>query len=272
MTTLLRNILPLLLLTAMVLPVSAKSKSSNTSGDTTEELAPATDSEQLLNTIVSNYRAWETVELSGKFSTDKLPISPSVKIYMEKGKVLRISLRVPLMGEVGRVEVANDTILLLNRHNKTYVKECMGDFIHSMPAGLEDLQAMLLGRIFILNYGELSTLNGYTAEIYRQDDSLLVLPKEQPLDGLVKYGFATTLEGILYTTQAITADESKSLGIDYTFSGEKMNMALTWKDAKHNLQATFKLDAPSWDANEMAPAKITSKMKRVGIKDFLKSF
>lgn len=269
MTTLLRNIFTFLLITAMVLPLTATAKNSD---NTTEELSPATNPEELLQTIVDNYRSWNTVELSGKFSSDKLPVSPSVKIYMEKAKVLRISLRVPLLGEIGRVEVANDTILLLNRHNKTYVKECMGDFIHAMPAGLEDLQAMLLGRIFILNYGELSMLNGYTAEIYRQEDSLLVLPKEQPLDGLVKYGFATTLEGILYTMQAITDDESKSLGIDYTFSGEKMNMKLSWKDAKHNLQASFKLDAPSWEAYEMAPAKITSKMKRVGIKDFVKSF
>jgi hypothetical protein len=228
-------------------------------------------SESLVDSIVRHYNDWERVEVSGKFMSEKLPVSPTVKLYMERGKTLRISLRVPLMGELGRVEVNGDTLLLLNRHNKTYCQERLGDVIKVLSAGIEDLQSLLLGRVFILNHGTLSAENADAADLFVQDDSIIVLPEEQPLDGMVRYGFATTLSGILCSLQALTEDTSNILGVDYAFKGEKMDMTLNWKDSKHNLNVIFRFDAPSWEGKGMARASISSKMKRLGISAFFKS-
>ena len=58
--------------------------------------------------ITAYYDDWKTVTLSGKLHIDGLPISPSAKIYMERGKKLVISLRAPLLGEVGTLEADSE--------------------------------------------------------------------------------------------------------------------------------------------------------------------
>ena len=64
---------------------------------------------------VKSYSNWGSVELNGKFRCSLLPISATVKIYMKKDKEIMASVRAPFVGEVARVEVAEDSVLIVNK-------------------------------------------------------------------------------------------------------------------------------------------------------------
>mgnify|MGYP002908447808 FL=1 len=74
----------------------------------------ATDAEgqAFLNALAASYTPWSSVQLDGKLRMDKLPVSPSVRIYMEKGKKLYISVRAPFVGDDGGVTnvLSNDAL------------------------------------------------------------------------------------------------------------------------------------------------------------------
>ena len=99
----------------------------------------------VIDSITAGYDSWTEVSMSGKLSSSILPVSPSVKIYMEKGKLVEISVSAFLVGEVARIEVDTKGALIVNKMNDTYTT-VSNDRIESVcPGGLEVLQNLLLG-------------------------------------------------------------------------------------------------------------------------------
>ena len=74
----------------------------------------------VINDIIDSYMPWQSAEFSGKLKTDKLPVSPNVKIYMVRDSLLQISVRAPLLGEVGRLNLTHDEVLVVNKMKKIY--------------------------------------------------------------------------------------------------------------------------------------------------------
>lgn len=75
---------------------------------------------KFLNIIISSYTPWQSVELNGKLQMERLPLTPSVRIYMEYKQKIFISVRAPFVGEVGRVEIDSTQVVAVNR-----LKKCM---------------------------------------------------------------------------------------------------------------------------------------------------
>lgn len=61
----------------------------------------AQDFTPILNNIINSYTPWTSAEFSGKVKTDKLPVSPTIKMYMVRDSLIQISARCALVGRGG---------------------------------------------------------------------------------------------------------------------------------------------------------------------------
>ncbi len=232
-----------------------------------------------ISTILPGYTDWETAELSGKLKMKKLPVSPTIKMFMKRGEGIAISVRVTLLGEVGRIEVNKDSIIAINKMKRVYCAESIEGVKYDYPGIISDVQSLLLGRVVVLNSGELNVENsGYMD--YKELGSAagpwqLVYPKGRSEIDEFSYEYTVSSQGLTdkLTLKLSTADKDMALNLDYKYpnSGYDLNIAYTQDDAgKFDAEVDF--DAVKWGANPMSAIELGSKYTRVGIKQFLNSF
>ncbi len=231
--------------------------------------------EETLARILSGYGDWSTVSLSGKIQIPNLPmgIKPSVKIWMKRGEEIQISLRAPLMGEVGRAEVTSDSILLANKMKNIYCKQALSDVLGRVDASLEDLQALLLARVALLGEGQLTQENAAAASLMNAaDGSFMLVPLQefQPQDA--EYGYLVRPDGRVQALLVNITGKAAPISViyDYTISGGwELIATLPGGSLK---EITLSLDRPSWDGKAIGSFRPDSKWKRVSFAQFFRSF
>ncbi len=149
----------------------------------------------ILKAMTADYKDWKTVELNGRITSIKFFIKPSVKLFMKRGESLMISVRVPLKGEVARLEADKDSVLVVNKLNNTYVRESLEQASKLADITLSDLQDVFIGRVFIAGKGTLTKKDGKRADLYADGDGFLVVPSGQPEDSMFRYGFNAYRDG-----------------------------------------------------------------------------
>lgn len=237
----------------------------------------AVDSEkkvEIVDSISSGWDDWSEVSISGKLKMDGLPLSPSVKIFMERDSSVVISLRAPLMGEVGRAEIYSDTLLVVNKMKKTYVKESLEQAFAYYPGTLSDVQNLLLGRVVIPGEGLLGREIASSIELFpEEDDKYSLIPGEgHELDGF-NYGYlidGSARPEILLVIPTSNPDINVSLTYDYFPKGYDLTVLYQTSDKSHG--GTLELDAPVWGGNPIDPIKLNNRYTRLNISDFIKSF
>lgn len=240
-------------------------------------LLPLTSNAQPLPEAVENaiksYNAWNQVELNGKLQLDNIIINPSIKIEMQRAKEILISARVPFYGELGRIEIDTTGILIVNRQKKLYCREEAGDILKSIPASLEDLQCILLARIFNLGSGQINDLSASSFNYTNESDCIVCVPKNQPLNGNIQYGFTLGYDALLQAIYATTTYSNLALLIEYfSLDNGKYELQLQYTDSQQHTNATtIKFDAPKWETSSMQHWIENPKYKRVGIKEMLRS-
>lgn len=222
--------------------------------------------------ILNSYSPWKKVEFSGKVSTPGLPVNPSLKIYMEKDSLIQISARVPFLGEVAKVHMSPDEILMVNKHNKTYVRENPEGALDMYPGLISDMQSLLLARIVILGKGELSLANYQAIQLQKgADTEWIVLPSEQEAIDELSYGYLVSATG---RTQALMAAMSKlgTLEMQYAYKnrGEQIDLTIERKSGK-KITANLNFESVKWGGNRMSEPDL-SKYERVSISKFMKNF
>ncbi|MCM1291178.1 MAG: DUF4292 domain-containing protein [Prevotella sp.] len=224
----------------------------------------------LADAVSENYTSWQTVALDGKLSMDRLPISPSLKIFMKKGSIITISIRVPFLGEVGRAQIKGQEILAVNKLKKVYVQEKLGDFFTDLPVTLDDIQNLLLARGFVAGSGEVSRTNINQCDTYITEDGWMIIPKE-PIGGSVNYGFEYNSDCRLNLASAVPDGTSIEANAIYTYSGKKtrMDIELTHKSKDYN--ATLSLNAPEYGASPLGDIDLNKNYKKVSVREFVKS-
>lgn len=226
---------------------------------------------EVLTLVENRQTPWERIELSGKLKCDLLPLSPSIKIYMEKGKRIDLSIRAPFLGEVGRLQADTDTIFLINKHRKIYWSASMTEVSRKYPGGLELLQSILLGHPMIFGEGLVGTDMGAMLSVYPDDeDGWLLMPKDKYQVAGARYGYVIGASG---ETLALIVERENSddyIQIDYDWKkNSKYNLLLQLALGSKDIDATLQFDAPREDALPMNPIAIDSKYRRVDIKEFL---
>lgn len=220
--------------------------------------------------IVKNYTDWDTAELSGKLKMPGLPLSPSLKIFMVRDELLRISVRASFLGEVARLEIDRDSVLIVNKMKRNYCKESISDFLSSYPAGISDLQSVLLARIVFPGYGLLSNINASDVDFYPVDNGgWMVVPDEKMQFPGFKYGYLTFADGNI-SGWIVTPDNSDNETSAVYSYNNGTDIDITVNKGMKDINISLQLDKPVFGSAGFDPLTLNSRYQRLTIKDFIR--
>ena len=227
----------------------------------------------VVDSIVAPWTDWDEVSLNGKLKMAGLPVSPSVKIFMQRDRAIFISLRAPFVGEVGRAEITDSTVLMVNKMKKVYMEESLEKVFSFYPGSLYDLQNLILGRVALPGLGILSHEVEDSVDIYAEEDGTfsLVVAEEAEIPG-INYGYVFDSGfwpvALLVLPQQ-TPDVSVTLGYEYYEHG--YDMTVFYRSDTKNYHATLELDEPDWNGRAFDRLSISSKYRKVDLKEFMNS-
>lgn len=227
----------------------------------------------MVNAMMSRYVNWQSAEFNGKIKMEDLPLDPTVKIYMEKGNLIQISLRVPLMGELGRIEATPDEIIVVNRYNRTYIRESMANVNEIYPGIISDLQGIFLGRVVIPESGELNEENIDKVTFYgsTSDKEWVVIPNIMPGDGSIEYGYVIQPNGRTSALYGSIPSRGDTLLVNYVYANNSMSMDINVNTGKNKFEGSLDFSSIVWGGERMQPANLNSGYRQVSIKDFIKN-
>lgn len=187
---------------------------------------------------------WQTANLNGKIRTRSLPVTPSMRLFMENGRSIDISIRASIFGEVGRIVINSDSVLAVNKMKHVYCSEAISPVTYYYPDLIEDIQQFLLGN-------EVRFVTDAFEYDYSYD------PEGRPL----KLDAGISL-----------MDKDWKLLVNYTRPGDDTDMDLTLSEGeREKFKATLDFDAPQYDVQSKEAFQLPSKYTRVGIKEFVNS-
>lgn len=239
-----------------------------------QEPADTVSRKAVVDSIAARYDSWQTATISGKLRMEGLPVTPSVKIFMERDSSVIISLRAPLMGEVGRAEIYSDTLLVVNKMKKTFVKEPLSAAFAYYPGTLSDVQSILLGRPVIAGMGELVPEIAGAVDLYPgSDGQYSLVPDDRHMPDGFNYGY---LIDVTYRPVALLvlplAKESTVVSVSYDYGEKGYDLSVVYESPDRNKGGTLELDYPVWEGSPIQPLKINGKYIQLNLSDFMKSF
>lgn len=166
-----------------VIPVGPESSSASVS--------------QRFSSLVSSYGDWTDVNVPVNFDlTAPKSFAISGRAKMVRGKSIDISLR--MIGfEVARIYVDNDSIFGMVKPAKTYMAESLADLLAGIPFTIDNLQDMLIGRIFLLGEAPVTVNDFSDFECELEGERWLALSKSNP--GGLSCGFLVEADNSLNT-------------------------------------------------------------------------
>lgn len=223
----------------------------------------------VIQDIIRSYQPWTSVEFSGKAHSDKLPLSPTVKMYMVRDSLIQISLRAPLIGEVGRLDLTCDRLTIVNKMSRTYCQEPAAKLIDLYPSILSDVQSLFLARVVVLGSGELSNDNSVMVDT--EDDGngdWMVIPNVS--EGVIPFNYGYLVSPASRTKAFLgTIPNQGSVEIIYSYPGRGMTMDVSVNAKGKKTDVELELNSVKWGGSAMAPIKLTN-YRQVSVKEFLK--
>lgn len=246
----------------------------NTSAIKAQTLLEDAEENLVLEKITNNWKDWNIVNLSGKFKMSGLPVSPTIKVSMEKGKAIYMSLRVPILGEVGRIEIDSQSITAVNKMKRVYVKENIGQYLQYYPGSVSDIQELLLGKIVMPGFGVITPGMGDSLDVYGvEGGKYAISPNGSIAIEGVEYGYMVGSN--LKPEMLLVVPENNpelNIMVEYSYPSKGYDMKLSLVSPTRNMSATIEFNEPEWNGNLMNPLKLTNKYTKVTIQQFMNSF
>lgn len=218
------------------------------------------DKTEAIQTITSNYTDWQSVSMSGKLSSSMLPMSATMKVYMEKDSLVVITLSAFIFGEVARVEIDNNQVIAVYKMGMKYSTFSMEEIENIYPGGLATIQSLILGRVELPGYGQLSAANAAHVEIYDVEDEVWAVIPEQNLDSapLVCLYNVDAASGLLDSFVGLTQDGE-----------EVMESNFYWKNEGYKADITVSMGNRAMDATvQLSPDKTPKKISRAQLSKY----
>lgn len=230
----------------------------------------AAQKKQIVENITAGYNSWDKMSISGKLSSDMLPLSPSVKIYMERGKLVVMSISAPLVGEVARIEMDRDFLLVVNKFANTYTTASIEEIEPMCPGGLDALQNMLLARVNILGKGELTKKLAGDIEIYDKEGAdWLILPNQDLETAEYVYYYLVGKERCELSRFMVIA-ESAEAGCAYTYNAKNTTLDFEAIFGNKRLSASLRLNLPDEKVKPLERIDLGSKYREVSRSQILR--
>lgn len=227
-----------------------------------------TSIEPVIEDLIRSYMPWQSVEFNGKIKYDKLPVNPTVKMYMECDSLIQISVRAPLVGEVGRLELTRGNITVVNRMKRTFFSESTDNLMDMYPGIISDIQSIFLARVTVLGSGQLGYDNYDTVSVEEdREGNWMVIPQSRGIADL-RYGY---IVGPNSRTKALEIILKKyfELEVLYSYAGRGLQMQINAK-TKKDFHAELDFSSVKWGGTRMSPVKVDN-YTRMSLKDFIKS-
>lgn len=223
-----------------------------------------------VDSISAPWNGWTTVALSGKFKMAGLPLSPSVKIFMQRDSIILISLRAPLMGEAGRAEITPDTVTVVNKTNQTFMQEPLEAVLAGYPGSLSDVQDLLLGRMVIPGAGLLSRQTEEAVDIYAEPDGTLTVvgAEEFRIPGF-NYGYAADSSFANCGLMVIPEGKDVSVSLAVNPLPQGYALAFDYRSDTRNYAAELQFNSLQWDASPFGRIKLGRQYRRLQPEEFI---
>lgn len=234
---------------------------------TVEEIAEATD------TIIANYDAeWTDLSMQGKLSFEGLPMPVSVKLYMKRGESVILSARAPIFGEVARVEICQDSIVLINKHTRTYNVQPLSGLNVDSKAYLRDLQDILLGQVAFPGNGHITPeIAAQSQWIALLDDDALIYPSSTLQVEGTEYGFV--MDSLCWQLKSFVLMLRKTgvvVETKYLYGEKGWTLGIEISLPKKKLGGEAQLSYPDYNPTPLEFTAIGTKYKKVDFKTLMK--
>lgn len=245
-------------------------------GNTPAQSALELDEEalEIVNKILNGYTEWQSASFTGKLRTSmlKLPVSPTVKIYMEKGELIQLSVSAPFIGEVGRAEITPSEVLVVNKYKKTYVRESTEAAMSRDSGLLDEVQSLLLGRIVILGKGKLSMglLNDVLFERENNGEWIVVPNREGEESGL-QYGYVVNANGRTQVLYGMMQGRTETATLTYDYAGGGMTLGLDLQLPKKRIEGQLDFSSVKWGGNRMSSINL-DRYQKVTFSEFVTNY
>lgn len=228
----------------------------------------------VVDSIVSQYFNWGRVSLSGKITSDQLPIPVNLKIYMEKDSLTVISLSAFLVGELGRVEIDSENAVIVNNIGKTFTKIPRERIDSLYSSAFADMQNMILGRIVIPSSGVLRKINVNDVEVFGDmPDKWVIEPADNLKSGMTNLIYMVNRSDYKLS-DLIIADAEGSFESICLYSWKDLggyNIDFDFNMKGKNVTGALIFSAPSWGAQAIDRFSPDSRWREVLPSQFMKS-
>ena len=229
--------------------------------------------DESLTITLPDYSEWNTAKIDGKLKMQGLPLSPSLKIFMQKDSLIDISIRAPFVGEAGRLVFTTDSVVIVNKMNKTFVKENISSFLKYYPGGLSDVQSLLLARFFVPGYDVMDVDLEDLVEILFENNQFNVVPKEAASLPGISYGYI--IDELFNPLWLIVLPEERDdieLDIQYIYNLQGYNIIIDFYEGDKKREVTLELKNPEWEAGMPDKISINKKFRQLTFSEFLRAF
>ncbi len=232
-----------------------------------EEIAVAVD------TIRANYDSdWNELSMQGKLQFDGLPMRLSVKVYMKRGESVIMSARAPIFGEVARVEINPDSIVLINKHTRTYYSQSVSGLGVDTKAYLSDLQDIMLGQVAYPGYGRLTADMAIASQwIPMPEDNALIYPSPELQVEDTEYGFV--MDSSCWQLRSFVLMLKKSATVietSYIYGSEGWTLGLEINVPKKKMQGEVQLSYPDYEPTPLDFTSLSGRYRKVGFRELMK--
>lgn len=245
-------------------------------GNTPAQSALELDEEalEIVNKILNGYTEWQSASFTGKLRTSmlKLPVSPTVKIYLEKGELIQLSVSAPFIGEVGRAEITPSEVLVVNKYKKTYVRESAEAAMSHDRGLLDEVQSLLLGRIVILGKGELSM--GLLKDVLFERENngeWIVVPNREGEESGLQYGYVVNANGRTQVLYGMMQGRTETATLTYDYSGGGMELGLDLQLPKKRIEGQLDFSSVKWGGNRMSSINL-DRYQKVTFSEFVTNY
>lgn len=245
-------------------------------GNTPVQSALELDEEalEIVNKILNGYTEWQSASFTGKLRTSmlKLPVSPTVKIYMEKGELLQLSVSAPFIGEVGRAEITPSEVLVVNKYKKTYVRESAEAAMSRDRGLLDEVQSLLLGRIVILGKGELNM--GLLKDVLFERENngeWIVVPNLEGEESALQYGYVVNSNGRTQVLYGMMQGRTETATLTYDYAGGGMELGLDLQLPKKRIEGQLDFSSVKWGGNRMSSINL-DRYQKVTFSEFVTNY
>lgn len=232
-------------------------------------MLPEALSQRFENTVAS-YADWTTLKTQGKVTLGgSSPFSSAMQITMVRGKSVNVSLR-PLLGiEMGRIYITGDSVVIVNKVEKYYIAESLTLLTGGVPLNINDMQDLLLARMFELGNGTITTRAATLKGITQGEDGLMNVTL-QPKGMNFAYTFAVdsdlALRALTLEAGGRPVDLSATYASHFATPCGKVagNVHMASKIGGKDMSIDFKFDQGiQWNQSVSDRSPIDSRYRRV---------